>query len=155
MIGGPGAKNAFIIKAPMTTTVPTATVQTRPLIKGNVLPNRNITVRKVVNVMPTTSTKQIIGRPPMTVSATGTWPTPSAQSSSDAMHTSIGPESKFPITTATIAVRHRQPVTTRSPVAQPTPSPAKVSLQSPAGKQPTQSPAKLLQQSPAKPSSSK
>lgn len=55
----PGAKNAIVIKSPMGTNV-----QTHQVIKGNVL-NRNITVRKVMNVVtkPITSSPVVVSTP--------------------------------------------------------------------------------------------
>lgn len=128
MIGGPGAKNAFIIKAPMTSTIPTATVQTRPIIKGNVIPNRNITVRKVMNVMPSGGAKQMIGKPITSMAAT----------SSSAMNI---------LTIPSTVQSTPQPMPTQSPIKQLMHhSSVKPLQQSPVGKQSIQSPAKSLQQ---------
>lgn len=65
VISTAGGRNAFIIKSPMTSTVSTVQ-QAHPIIKGNVIPNRNITVRKVMNVLPA-GAKQIV-TPTMIVS---------------------------------------------------------------------------------------
>lgn len=62
----PGAKNAIVIKSPMGTNI-----QTHQVIKGNVL-NRNITVRKVMNVVqgvkPTTSSSIVVSSPTQSTS---------------------------------------------------------------------------------------
>lgn len=108
MIGAPGTKNAFIIKSPMTTTIPTSQ-QSHPIIKGNVIPSRNITVRKVMNVLPP-GAKQIIA------TSTSTLPT-TVQSTG--MNIIAMPATVQP------AIQAATPQTAPSPVKTPVQSPAK------------------------------
>lgn len=73
-------KNAILIKSPIG-----ANVQAHPVIKGNVL-NRNITVRKVMNVVP--NVKQV-GASPVSISNVSTSLTPVYTTSTQSISTAI------------------------------------------------------------------